>query len=498
MKLTYSNDYFTLISKGAFPSRWVKVNDDTCKTKSISRALPFHLYADSKALDKLRPYLLQNTPYRGEIKTPKGFELRAYQKRAVKFILNQNKSYLDLDPGLGKTIIAATALNNKPGYAIYVCPPFLLLNTFREFEKWAPNAKAFILDSTKHFHRTDLDKYDLFIIPDSMIVRPAYTDFIKSNKFKWVFIDEAHRFKNLDAKRTKKVYGNYTNSIAIGEHVVSMSGTPMPNRPKELYPVLSHQVPELIDFMSYKQYALKYCGAYYDHFGFNDNGASNLETLQKRLNNIYFLSIRKTNVLKELPDKQRKFIIVSSEKTKEYKENIKALNDLDVDNINQIPIELYSGLRKAAGLSKVKATIEHVKNLIDYEPLIIFAHHLEVIERLSEGLRAYSPEVINGKTSKTRRDEIVTMFQNGQTKLIIGNISAMGVGLTLTKSKRVIFCEMDWTPGGNTQAEDRVHRIGQDSQVIIEYLIGDNSIEKKLLGSNIFKEKNINKMRGEK
>src|SRR5690606_2422954 len=62
----------------------------------------------------------------------------------------------------------------------------------------------------------------------------------------------------------------------------------------------------------------------------------------------------------------------------------------------------------------------------------------------------------------------------------VGTIRAAGVGLTLTAASVVVFAELDWTPGAVTQAEDRVHRIGQDRSVLVQHIVIDGSIDAKI------------------
>ena len=81
-----------------------------------------------------------------------------------------------------------------------------------------------------------------------------------------------------------------------------------------------------------------------------------------------------------------------------------------------------------------------------------------------------------------QRQRHIDAFQkDAGTKLIICNIKAAGVGITLTASSRVLFLEYPWTYADCVQCEDRAHRIGQVWPVMCTYLLGQNTIDEKLL-----------------
>ena len=67
-------------------------------------------------------------------------------------------------------------------------------------------------------------------------------------------------------------------------------------------------------------------------------------------------------------------------------------------------------------------------------------------------------------------------------------IEAAGVGLTLTAASLVIFVEQDWVPGKNVQAEDRVHRIGQTDNVLIQYLVLNGTLDSHIAKVNVAKQ----------
>jgi SNF2 family DNA or RNA helicase len=118
---------------------------------------------------------------------------------------------------------------------------------------------------------------------------------------------------------------------------------------------------------------------------------------------------------------------------------------------------------------------------------VIFAHHKNVMDAIQEamtkkaGLRVVR---IDGQTPMSQRQTLVDKFQNEDVEIFLLSISAAGVGITLTAASTAVFAELSWTPGQLVQAEDRIHRIGQDaSEVKILYLLAEKSLDQQMMES---------------
>jgi SWI/SNF-related matrix-associated actin-dependent regulator 1 of chromatin subfamily A len=463
-------------------------------------------YLDPVAQKQINKTRISSTPWTKPLAIPRGETLLPFQENAALFALARNRSYLALDPGLGKTptaaVVVATLFENcGPLNVVYICPPFLTRNTEAEFQRFAPKVPVVR-------YGEDKKRFGVTIVPDSIIARDEVQFEIfrktKDNVPTILFIDEAHRFKNDEAARTQAIFGKKRKGgiAAMFERVVYLSGTPMPNRPIELYPVLSASAPQTIDHMSKHDFAVKYCAAYQNAFGWDYSGASNIKELVARVMDTFMLRIKKAEVLKDLPPKIEEMVVLNDEMpAKLTKLSSTILDSLSPDDLmsGRISADLgkdvlhLSTYRKELGVHKVKASLDFIRFVLEEteENILVFAIHKDVIASLATALEhdGYEPIVVTGDTDMKLRHERVKEYQLGGKRVFIGNIQAAGTGLTLTKATRVIFVEFSWVPADNDQASDRAHRIGQVGNVFVQYLVFESSVDKAVIETVLRKKR---------
>jgi len=409
---------------------------------------------------------------------PKHLTPLPHQIEAVKFVLKNlerwQPAYLHLDAGLGKTIVAAMVANYYKGFtAFYVCPPFLTTNTNEEFRKWCFEKK-------------------LYLLPDSMIAKAktlkAFVDAVRACGQRAILVvDEAHRFKNEKTKRSRALFKNIVPHF--NGRVVYMSGTPLPNsRAKELWPVMRYSAPTIFG-TNFFSYGLKYCGGFRDEFGWRFEGFTNRKEFIARSRKSFMLRMRKE--ILDLPPKTEGLLTVGegiSPVLSEIEKKILAHyspEDLVHGEITKatgnVALHLATYLR-LLGEYKLKYVLPFIESILDEtkESILVFAVHKATIAGLEKALAAYEPIVITGDVPKAKRHDMVKEFQtNPKRRLFIGNIQACGVGFTLTKATRVLFVEFSWVDGENSQASDRIHRIGQTQSVLVQYVVLKDSFDRK-------------------
>lgn len=347
--------------------------------------------------------------------------------------------------------------------------------------------------------------------------------------FKTLIGDEIHKLK--DPKSQRGMVGKAMSDAV--ENVLGLTGTPMLNRPMEVWNIANCVNPKV--FPSSFEFGKRYANGHQTRFGWDFSGSSNLDELDEKLRTTIMIRRMKSQVLKELPAKIRITVPMALENLGDYE-------DESEDPIKKLQLlkkeweewkEALSGLteeerakfisehaEKAArankltgllidGIEEVKQAAvrakfsECVKFIIDlreaYGKVIIFLSHYEFIDKMVEELQKNKLSVgtIDGRVPMGDRDGIKNAFQEGDTQLLVCGIRAASEGLTLTASHTVVFVELDWNPSQHYQCEDRVHRIGQTVQPTMYYLVAIGTIEEQIAKMIDSKREVVNAALGE-
>lgn len=407
------------------------------------------------------------------VRMPFAAKLRPYQREGVVMIERWGGRVLLADEmGLGKTIqvIAWALCHPEARPVVVVCPAAAKYNWKEEIEKWAPGETVAVLQGRKGEAlpadvKWGVVNYDILTNWRSVLTR-----------VKLVAIDEAHYIRNHYKKGGKKGTSKFTQRTdAVLKlcrdvpHVIAITGSPVINRPMDLFVVLKMLRKDL--FPSKFEFGMRYCEPTVEKWSGKlvYNGCCNPEELNKLLVNSVMIRRLKADVLKDLPPKQRTVVKVEMDPAVLYSEK---------ELLNGSPFETISALRKQCGLAKLPAVMAWVDNFLESgEKLILFCHHRAVGEALAE---RYGEACVSyrGGLSDAGRWDMVKRFQNDPTcKLFIGSITACGFAINLTAASNVAFAEYPWTPAEINQCEDRAHRIGQKSAVNVWYLMAPKTVD---------------------
>jgi SWI/SNF-related matrix-associated actin-dependent regulator 1 of chromatin subfamily A len=463
------------------------------ETAKLSRAIRLREYFDESARELIECTSVKVEPWPGNPIVPPHQKLKAFQILAVKFALERNHSYIAFEQGLGKSVIGCTLINTVSLPTLIICPTFLVETWKREIRAWVRGGNLDVVDTGK-----PLPKFgrDVLIIPDNLLERENVQELLRDRDFGLLIVDEIHRFKNAEAKRTANLFKKI---IPLVPKVVGLSGTPMPNRPIELFPVLSHLAHDTIDYMKLHDYGSKFCNGHETKFGWDYRGSSNLTQLHRQIHGRFMFRKTKEEVLPELEPKEERIIVLAPpvpvamlKKAKTLERKYGSVPEI----IKRKSLGDIAAYRRELGLLKVPPALEYIREVLDTtsESILVFAWHTGTLGALYSGLNQdYSTALIDGSVPMQRRDEIVEKFQKGKTRVLVAQVQTM-VGLTLTRATRGVFVEFSWSPADNDQAADRMHRIGQKDSVTIDYLVLAKTHDETVMDVLLNKKDNINQV----
>ena len=445
------------------------------------------------------------------IPAPEGLAYMPFQRAGIAYANGRKNVLIADDMGLGKTIqaIGVSNADDSARSVLVLCPSSLRLNWGREWKKWCVKGLSVGVYQTG---AKTLPQTDVVILNYDNLKK--FIAAIHARSWDILVCDEAHALKNPKTQRTKLVLGAKKEQVAaIGaRRKVFLTGTPILNRPIELWPLANALAPDV--FSSWSNYVFRYCAAYNSRYGLDVTGSSNLDELQNVLRANFMVRRLKKDVLTELPAKQRQVIELPCEDKSVTRERnaaaaiesrLEALRvnvelakcgsddeyETAVDALREGASAAFAEmavLRHETALAKVPAVIEHLTEAVESGKVICFAHHRDVIRAIVDAFPGCV--VVTGETSLNDRQAAVDKFQGDPAcRLFVGNIQAAGVGLTLTASSHVVFAELDWTPAMISQAEDRAHRIGQRDSVLVQHLVLEESLDAHMAKQLVAKQK---------
>lgn len=452
-----------------------------------------------------------------------------YQRIGALCIAAGGRRLLADEPGLGKSvqaILAAVLLGARRW--IVVCPPVAQSGWASEItrchvpEHLDGDARAAVIRPGRKV--PDLPETGMVIVTDSLLAAPTRHGLLEDLKG-WgadvLIYDEGHRAKNWDSRRAKALR---ELAVTATDRLV-LTGTPIMSNPADLPPILA--IAGVLDenFGSRKAFMARYTRSYEIPVGNQQITKivpvkKHLPELGRILREQVWVRRTKEQVLPDLPAKIHSTMIVDvptteyRKATREVREKIRAYLRERTRELGEAPPEkevrawcseqmgCVSQLRRAAGLAKIPAAAEHIAEWVDstnhdqgdervYDrPLIVWGIHQVVMDALDEHLDSLGVPhaVINGSTSLAQRDRIRAAYQDGKIAVILANIVAAGVAITLTRGSDALFVETEWLPDLISQAEDRQHRIGQDRTVMVTTMVAPGTLDhtiQKVLRSNI-------------
>lgn len=402
-------------------------------------------------------------------------EIKKYQIEGAVFLKDKTSALLADEMGIGKTLQALCGINQADKVnALVLCPATVKYNWAAEIRKWGFDWSVQVIDSSKD----KLGHSPITVINYEQIIKKSRRAELYARMWSHLIMDEVHYCKSYEAKRTEAVLGVYGLRTRAAKRW-GLSGTPVLNRPVELYPLLKALCPERLGkYNNWMRYTKRFCEGKQKFWGYDANGSSNLEELSGILDGFMLRRLKK-DVEDQLPDKIFEKILIHGSSL--YKKE-----------------KIETVARTEIGLSKIPSAVAHIKDILEEkEKLVVFGYHREVMEELNRRLVKFNPVLVYGGISSKEKHNRVQKFVNDKNcRVFLGNITAAGTGIDGLQqvADTAVFVELVYTPGTMYQACDRLHRKGQKNPVLIQLIVVEGSEDERMLDMILYKERDIKKI----
>ena len=438
----------------------------------------------------------------GDIPLPTGVRatLRPYQERGFRWLHSNIERGLGCcladDMGLGKTLQVLTLLQKRKEEgalsppALIVCPTTLVGNWRKECEKFTPDLNLAVYHGAQR--QLAVKGKDMVITTYGLVRRDAAK--FRGKEWSLVILDEAQAIKNPESDQSKAIKGLKTGAG------IAMTGTPVENRLSELW--------SIFDFVG-----KGYLGSL---AGFKRDFATPIEKYRdpakaealRRVTAPFLLRRMKTDkaIIQDLPEKiiTDDYCNLTREQAALYESEVrKALAIIEaaegierrglifqmITRLKQIcnhPVQYAkAGSAEMGASGKTERLMELLTAITQaHEKALIFTQYREMGDLLVEMIRAelrHAPAFFHGGLGRAQRDRMVAEFQESSAhRIMIVSLKAGGTGLNLTAANHVIHYDLWWNPAVENQATDRVFRIGQQRNVMVNRLITLGTFEEKI------------------
>jgi len=449
-------------------------------------------------------------PTGADRRVPGGRELFTHQAAFVASVREGHRSFLLADePGLGKTaqaLLAAAASNAYP--LLVVAPNVVKMNWAREVELWTPNKTATVI----HGSGETLDAFaDIVIVNYDVLDR--HVGWLRTLGFKGMVVDEAHFIKNRESQRSKHVLSLAASirSRSPRALMIALTGTPLINTIEDFRAIwqflgwIDGEKPTatLLD-------RLEENGLTPADFGFfaearqtvidmgivrrkkldvaADLPSKRIADLPVELDDEIGRSIREAEAAlsMRLLDRYHRGLALSKnpdEIDRSALVRLVAQAELDESKAAKTGENVFTMVRKI-GTAKAVLAADYTAQLArSVGKVVFFAKHIDVMDIAEQTLakRGLKTVSIRGDQTAAFRQAQVDAFNNDpEVSVVVASLTAAGVGLNLQAASNVVLAELSWTSAEQTQAIDRVHRIGQEEPVTAWRIIAAQTIDAKI------------------
>jgi len=472
----------TLSSAGAFLTGKVFSKKDILPLASIGSVI-----GDGVEAEDFIARLKQSDPNKQVMPGPSfSGSLRDYQQYGLNWLGFLSSiglgGILADDMGLGKTVqtiaLASSLEGNEP--VLVIGPTNVIYNWASEVQKFTKDLTCVVYSgSNRQALRKDCVKAN-FVVTSFGIVRQDL-DFFKTLKTKAIFIDEAQYIKNPKAQISQAI------KALKSPFILAMTGTPIENHLQDLWNLFDTVMPG-------------YLGAYsaFD----NEVKCGRLDALKMKVRP-FVLRREKREVLKSLPEKIE--IVLKCPLSDVQHQLYQAVLDAVKKGIriggkvNKLSILtsllklrqvcIHPGLLaetqyRSTPSAKFDLLKEKLEELVDEDHKVVvftqFTGMLDIVQDWLKEQKIYFERIDGSITGKARMSAVDRFQDHTGSAVFLVSLKAGGVGINLTAADYVIHLDPWWNPAVESQATDRVHRMGQQQTVMVLKMIAEGTIEEKI------------------
>lgn len=378
-------------------------------------------------------------------------ELRPYQQDGSAWLAGAPRAYLGDVPGLGKTAQACDAAKRVgPKRTLVLAPASACENWRREWAEFGPATGTLAVMS----------------YADPRVDETA-------GSWDLVIADEAHYVKRAVAQRSIRTL----RCAAWAPQAWLLSGTPMPNNPYELYAPMRALWPELLQqagIGSAREWFERFCAWHQTKYGPRVHGVKNEALLVALLRQVM---LRRTEADVDLQLPPLRVDV-------HHLEHDARIDELLKDEDPETPSATARRLLGEAKAPAIAAAIAEELTLGQYDQIVLFAYHLDVMAFFREQLKEFGVQYIDGSVAPEKRQGLIDEFSAGRGRVMLMQQTAGGVALNLQVAAEVALAEPSWVPDENYQAIKRIHRMGQTRPCRARYFAVSGTMDDAILNTN--------------
>jgi hypothetical protein len=448
--------------------------------------------------------------------SPRGTELMKHQARFVEAVRHGHRTFLLADePGLGKTAQSVLAASVAGAYPLLaVVPNVVKMNWAREVEHWTPRRRATVI----HGDGDSLDAFaDVVVVNYDVLER--HMSWLGSMGFRGMVVDEAHFIKNLQSQRSRNVLSlaeRIRSSAPGGDPLMmALTGTPLINDVDDFRAIW-----RFLGWLDGEKPSAPLLRAL-EETGLTPAEPGFYGEARRAVIDLGIVRRRKVDVAADLPEKRiadlpvelddelgRSIRAAERELALRLAGRFRALveaRNLRVGDLDDDQRDAFIRAVATAELEESKSAPsgENVFTMVrrigqakaglaaDYAgqlarsagKVVFFAKHIDVMDQAEAAFAALDLRSVSlrGDQPALARQAAIDAFNNDpDVHVAVCSLTAAGVGVNLQAASNVVLAELSWTAAEQTQAIDRVHRIGQHDPVTAWRIIAAHTIDARI------------------